>query len=99
MFGFKLGAVRHALTTPFPDSCSCGWIMLVGSGALRRAAAASTLPPRGKVRRGEVSKGRQLLTAAALVPGTVETLQALTEPDSRPCRPIFSTRSRKRSWS
>ena len=51
----------------------------LGDTSKARAARACTL-----VKRGEPSRARQVLTAAALAPGDATTLQALTDPDRRP---------------
>ena len=51
----------------------------LGDTSEARAARACTL-----VKRGELSRARQVLTAAALAPGDATTLQALTDPDRRP---------------
>ncbi|CAE7568781.1 unnamed protein product [Symbiodinium natans] len=48
-----------------------------------RAAAACA-----RVRRGELSRARQVLTAAALAPGDEATLRALTDPSRRPPQPL-----------
>ncbi|CAE7533395.1 unnamed protein product [Symbiodinium natans] len=48
-----------------------------------RAAAACA-----RVRRGEISRARQVLTAAALAPGDEATLRALTDPSRRPPQPL-----------
>ena len=40
-----------------------------------------------RVRKGEVSRARQLLTAAELAPGTEATWEALTDPERRPPEP------------
>ena len=54
------------------------------AASLRRWGAACA-----HVRRGEVSRGRTLLTAAALAPGTEDTFAALSDPHL-PCSPKSS---------
>eukprot|EP00439_Symbiodinium_sp_Y106_P022311 s10200_g2.t1 len=49
------------------------------AASLRRREAACA-----HVRRGEVSRGRTVLTAAALAPGTEDTFAALSDPARRP---------------
>ena len=56
-----------------------------GDNEAARAAAACA-----KVRRGQVSRARQMLTAAALAPGNAATLEALTDPARRPPHPLRS---------
>ena len=52
------------------------------AAAERRREAAST-----RARRGELSRDRQVLTAAELVPGNEATRAALTDPAKRPPQP------------
>ena len=56
-----------------------------GDNEEARAAAACA-----KVRRGQLSRARQMLTAAALAPGNAATLEALTDPARRPPHPLRS---------
>ena len=46
-----------------------------------------------KVRQGELSRARQVLTAAELAPGTEATWRALTDPERRPPQPRSPTRA------
>ena len=64
------------------NSCSHGGASNARSeeeeSAHRREVAVSN------VQRGELSKARRVLTAAALAPGTSDTLRQLTDPERRP---------------
>ena len=49
-----------------------------------RPSASPLLVAEAKVRLGEVSRARQILTSPGLAPGTQATLEQLTDPDLRP---------------